>query len=212
MKQDYRIMDSDMHVLEPHDLWLERLPEAFRERAPRIERLPGGGSFTWSCDGRFYPAFTDHPKRRALNKERYDQSHEKFRRYDEARSRRFDAKSQLDAMDVEGIDVAVTIKQVPATFRGWIHGPGNEGIIKLIADRGDGILVGATSMGPHGGEVLSMLTVAIYARVPLATLQHMIYAYPTFNGGVGETLGAYARGIGKVMDPGATPEVFDMAG
>ncbi len=111
-----------------------------------------------------------------------------------------------------GIDVAVTIKQVPATFRGWIHGPGNEGIIKLIADRADGILVGATSMGPHGGEVLSMLTTAIHAKVPLATLQHMIYPYPTFYGGVGETLGAYARGIGKVMDPGATPEVFDMAG
>ncbi len=111
-----------------------------------------------------------------------------------------------------GIDVAVTVRQVPATFRGWIHGPGNEGIIKLIADRGDGVLVGATSMGPRGGEVLSMLTTAVRAKVPLATLQHMIYPYPTFYGGVGETLGAYARGIGKVMDPGATPEVFDMAG
>jgi pyruvate/2-oxoglutarate dehydrogenase complex dihydrolipoamide dehydrogenase (E3) component len=111
-----------------------------------------------------------------------------------------------------GIDVAVTVKQVPATFRGWIHGPGNEGIIKLIVDRGDGILVGATSMGPHGGEMLSMLATAIHAKVPLTTLQHMIYPYPTFYGGVGETLGAYARGIGKVVDPGATPEVFDMAG
>jgi pyruvate/2-oxoglutarate dehydrogenase complex dihydrolipoamide dehydrogenase (E3) component len=111
-----------------------------------------------------------------------------------------------------GIDVAVGVKHVPATFRGWIHGPGNEGIIKLIVDRDDGTLVGATSMGPHGGEVLSMLTTAIHAKVPVATLQHMIYPYPTFFGGVGETLGAYARGIGSVIDPDATPEVFDLAG
>ncbi len=111
-----------------------------------------------------------------------------------------------------GIDVAVSVKQVPATFRGWIHGPGAEGIIKLIADRSDGTLVGATSMGPHGGEVLSMLTTAIHAKVPLATLQRMIYPYPTFSGGVGETLGAYARGIGTVIDPDAAREVFDLAG
>ncbi|GMQ86547.1 MAG: NAD(P)/FAD-dependent oxidoreductase [Acidimicrobiia bacterium] len=111
-----------------------------------------------------------------------------------------------------GIDVVVTVKQVPATFRGWLHGPGNEGIIKLIADRNAGILVGATSMGPRGGEVLAMLSTAIHASVPLATLQNMIYAYPTFYGGVGETLGAYGRGIGKVIDPDATPEVFDFVG
>jgi hypothetical protein len=38
----------------------------------------------------------------------------------------------------------------------------------------------------------------------------MIYAYPTFNGGIGEALGAYGRGIGKVIDPGAAPEIFDI--
>lgn len=111
-----------------------------------------------------------------------------------------------------GIDVAVTVKQVPATFRGWIHGAGNAGVIKLIADRKEGVLIGATSMGPRGGEVLSMLSTAIHARVPLATLQDMIYAYPSFYGGVGEALGAYGRGIGKVIDPDADPGVFDLVG
>jgi len=111
-----------------------------------------------------------------------------------------------------GVDMAVTVKQVPATFRGWIHGAGNAGVIKLIADREAGVLIGATSMGPRGGEVLSMLSTAIHARVPLATLQRMIYAYPSFYGGVGEALGAYGRGIGKVIDPDATPEIFDLVG
>jgi pyruvate/2-oxoglutarate dehydrogenase complex dihydrolipoamide dehydrogenase (E3) component len=110
-----------------------------------------------------------------------------------------------------GIDMAVTVKQVP-TFRGWIHGAGNAGVIKLIADREAGVLIGATSMGPRGGEVLSMLSTAIHAGVPLATLQRMIYAYPSFYGGVGEAVGAYGRGIGKVIDPDATPEIFDLVG
>ena len=111
-KQGFRIMDSDMHVLEPHDLWSERLPARYRDRAPHLARVPGLGNVTWKCEDRFYPAFSDDPRRGALNKERYDQDHEKFRRYDEARARGFDAKSQLDAMDVEGIDVAITYRTI----------------------------------------------------------------------------------------------------
>ena len=108
-----------------------------------------------------------------------------------------------------GIDVVVTTKPVPATFRGWLHGPGSDGLIKLIADRKTGLLVGATAVGPRGGDVLGMLATAVHAKIPVATLQHMIYAYPTFYGGVGEAVGAYGRGIGTVIDPGARPDVFD---
>jgi len=107
-----RIMDSDMHVIEPHDLWFEYLEPAFRDRAPRIARVPTTGHFTWHSEGRFYPPFSDDPRRSPLNKARYDQGHAKFRRYDDAMARGFDAGSQLDAMDVEGIDVAVTFRTI----------------------------------------------------------------------------------------------------
>jgi pyruvate/2-oxoglutarate dehydrogenase complex dihydrolipoamide dehydrogenase (E3) component len=79
----------------------------------------------------------------------------------------------------------------------------------MIADKSRGLLIGATVAGPRGGDVMGMLAVAIRAKVPLSTLQHMIYAYPTFYGGIGETIGAYGRGIGKVIDPDANPGVFD---
>ena len=116
--------------------------------------------------------------------------------------------SEADAR-AAGLDVAVTVKDVGATFRGWLHGTGNDGVIKLIADRATGLLVGATSVGPHGGEVLGMLSLAVHAQVPLAALGSMIYAYPTFHGGVGEALGAYGRGIGGVIDPGyVVPDGF----
>lgn len=111
-RDGFRIIDSDMHVMEMPDLWVEYLDAAHRDRAPGIAQVPASGNYTWQCNGRFYPAWSDHPKRAHLNKARYDQGHEKFRRYDEAMRRRFDAKSQLDAMDVEGIDLAVTFRTI----------------------------------------------------------------------------------------------------
>lgn len=100
-----------------------------------------------------------------------------------------------------GIDVAVTVKLLSATFRGWLHGPGNAGFVKLVADRSGGTLLGATAVGPHGGEVLGALSVAVHANVPIAVLQRMIYAFPTFHGAVGEAVGAYALGLQQVLDP-----------
>ena len=46
------------------------------------------------------------------------------------------------------------LRPVSSSARGWIHGPGNEGFIKLVEDTDPGVLVGATSCGPWGGEVL----------------------------------------------------------
>lgn len=87
-----------------------------------------------------------------------------------------------------GIDVAVGSTQVPSTARGWLHGVGNDGFIQLVVDRSCGVLVGATSVGPSGGEVLGLLALAVHARVPLEALRSMIYAYPTFHRGVEDAL------------------------
>lgn len=107
-----------------------------------------------------------------------------------------------------GIEVDVVTKTGP-TFRGWIHGPGGEGVIKLIVDRNEGVLIGATAVSQHGGEVLGMLATAVHARVPVQTLNHMIYGFPTFTGGVGEAIGAHARGLVTVLDPDASPLFTD---
>ena len=87
-----------------------------------------------------------------------------------------------------GIDVAVAVKPVAHTARGWLHSNGNDGFIKLVADSERGILVGATSAGPHGGEVLGLLSLAVHTEVPIKTLRSMIYAYPTFHRGIEATL------------------------
>jgi pyruvate/2-oxoglutarate dehydrogenase complex dihydrolipoamide dehydrogenase (E3) component len=85
-----------------------------------------------------------------------------------------------------GLDVGTGSVGLDDTTRGWIHKIGNEGFIKLVA--ADGALVGATSVGPMGGEVISMLTTAVHARVPVSDLKSMIYAYPTFHGAVRQAL------------------------
>ncbi|WFE30647.1 NAD(P)/FAD-dependent oxidoreductase [Solwaraspora sp. WMMD791] len=79
----------------------------------------------------------------------------------------------------QGVNVAVAVTDVAESSRGFIHGPGNDGFIKLVADADRGVLVGATSAGPTGGEVLGALAVAVHGEVPLTSLRHMIYAYPT---------------------------------
>lgn len=99
-----------------------------------------------------------------------------------------------------GHDVVVVVKQLPATFRGWLHGAGH-GMIKLVADRATGTLLGASVVGPRGGEVLGMLTLAVHARIPLSMVRSMIYPFPTFHGGIGEAVGASGRGLSTVIDP-----------
>jgi len=87
-----------------------------------------------------------------------------------------------------GLTVGIGYVPLSSTTRGWIHGPGGEGFIKLIADRDRGVLVGATTAGPAGGEMIGAMSVAVRAEVPLATLADTIWAYPTFHRGFGAAL------------------------
>jgi pyruvate/2-oxoglutarate dehydrogenase complex dihydrolipoamide dehydrogenase (E3) component len=86
------------------------------------------------------------------------------------------------------LTIRTAVAQVPASTRGWIHKAGNDGFIKLVEDGDRGVLVGATSVGPCGGEVLSLLALAVHARVPTQRLREMIYAYPTFHRGIEDAL------------------------
>ena len=78
-----------------------------------------------------------------------------------------------------GLTVQVGTTDLASSTRGWIHG--GQGLVKVVADADRGVLVGATVVGPSGGEVLSMLVTAVHAEVPVETLRSMVYAYPTFH-------------------------------
>ena len=62
--------------------------------------------------------------------------------------------------------LAVVVKRLLYTSPDLLHATSG-GVIKLIVERHTGLLVGASMVGPRGGEVLGMLSLAVYARIPL---------------------------------------------
>ena len=44
------ILSSDSHVFEPPDLWQTRIDRAFRDRAPRMQRIDGGDQIVVEAD------------------------------------------------------------------------------------------------------------------------------------------------------------------
>ncbi|MEZ0092139.1 NAD(P)/FAD-dependent oxidoreductase [Streptacidiphilus sp. EB129] len=86
----------------------------------------------------------------------------------------------------QGLAVRTGSTDLATSSRGFVHGPGHDGFVKLVA--ADGVLVGATAAGPTGGEILGLLTLAVQARLPLADLGATIWAYPTFHRAVGDAL------------------------
>ncbi|RHW24346.1 NAD(P)/FAD-dependent oxidoreductase [Nocardioides immobilis] len=80
-----------------------------------------------------------------------------------------------------GIRVATGSYQLPYSSRGWIHKSGNHGVIKVVADADRGVLVGGTTVGPSGGEMIGLIATAVHAAVPVSKLLTMHYAYPTFH-------------------------------
>jgi pyruvate/2-oxoglutarate dehydrogenase complex dihydrolipoamide dehydrogenase (E3) component len=59
--------------------------------------------------------------------------------------------------------------------------PKQPGLVKLYADPGRGVLVGATAVGPEAGEWIGQLTLAIRAEVPVDVLRDTIQPFPTFS-------------------------------
>jgi len=99
-KLGFRVLDSDMHVMEPPDLWQRYTDAEFRERAPR-----GATSSNVQELRTFYPGIEPVP---GLPNIRGGHNYERNQAlYAGHAARGFTAECQLEAMDVEGIDVAV---------------------------------------------------------------------------------------------------------
>jgi pyruvate/2-oxoglutarate dehydrogenase complex dihydrolipoamide dehydrogenase (E3) component len=79
----------------------------------------------------------------------------------------------------QGINVRVQTAEVADSARGSIHGePG--GPIKIVVDNDRNVVVGATFVGPRSGELLTELTLAMRAEIPVPILADTLHAFPTF--------------------------------
>ena len=103
-KDGFKVIDSDMHVIEPRDLWQRYMSPKFRDRAPvGTDFGPRDIGLLVDC-GVPPPSAADTAHWVEMLNAHMSTQGDAYR---ESIRRGWDAKSQLDAMDREGIDVAV---------------------------------------------------------------------------------------------------------
>jgi pyruvate/2-oxoglutarate dehydrogenase complex dihydrolipoamide dehydrogenase (E3) component len=90
-----------------------------------------------------------------------------------------------------GLDVVIATADPAETARGYIH-DFHGGMMKLVGDRKQGVLVGATLVSPRAGEILGELVLAVKAGTPLRVLADVIHPFPAFNRVLGATLSELA--------------------
>lgn len=104
MNSGCRVMDSDLHVMETGDVYERYLDDAYRDQMPRYMGLAATNFPWWSVQGRPIPPWATAED--VIGPQNFlDAPTENI--YNERRRRGFDAAAALDAMDQEGIDVAV---------------------------------------------------------------------------------------------------------
>src|SRR5262249_26098384 len=103
-KQGFKILDSDMHVMEPPDLWERYIDGKYRSQAPRgVTSSNVRNLHMVYPDGRDWARKTVQQPRPGPG-HNFERNQEVYRTYAE---RGWTAEVQLEAMDIEGIDVAV---------------------------------------------------------------------------------------------------------
>jgi uncharacterized protein len=106
MKQGFKVMDSDMHVIEPPDLWQRYIEPELKDQAPRgttksvadIGLLAPDGT-PWGRNPKNVKNLGQWAKGR-----RYEYNQKRFKPYEDMG---WTGDTQLRAMDEEGIDIAV---------------------------------------------------------------------------------------------------------
>jgi len=109
MKNGFKVLDSDLHTMEPDDLWETYLEEPFRKFAPRfVRRDDNAPNQPVITIGHLELGEMSRRRRTAVvGKDLQRRAFARHPHYEVAHARRYDAESHLMAMDIEGIDVAV---------------------------------------------------------------------------------------------------------
>src|SRR5437879_10975874 len=101
-KNGFRVFDSDMHIMEPPDLWERYIDPEFRDMAPR-----GLTSENVRDLGLMFPD-GEPDSRRTRGTPHFGRNYERNQKlYRDHSQRGWGPDCQLEAMDIEGIDVAV---------------------------------------------------------------------------------------------------------
>ena len=106
-KSGFRILDSDLHLMEPPDLYQRYLDQAYLDRAPFPTSNHAGHYAGWMLNGQLVPPWTTNAEVLKANEMLDTRGQEVMA---EGWATHFDATSSLQAMDIEGIDIAVMFR------------------------------------------------------------------------------------------------------
>jgi predicted TIM-barrel fold metal-dependent hydrolase len=111
-REGYFILDSDLHLMEPYDLWERYLDGPHKANPPHFfaaHRRPQEEIKVVGMEvrGLAIPAHGRSPDAIASSRELRRRSRARHPHFEVAQAQGFDAASTLTAMDIEGIDVAV---------------------------------------------------------------------------------------------------------
>ena len=87
----------------------------------------------------------------------------------------------------KGIEVEIASSDPAESARGYIH-DFHGGMLKLVGDRRQGVLIGATVISPRAGEILGELVLAVKVGTPIRSLADVIHPFPAFNRVLGAAL------------------------
>ncbi|HWM76581.1 MAG TPA: amidohydrolase family protein, partial [Methylomirabilota bacterium] len=109
MKHGFRVLDSDLHTMEPDGLWEQYLDEPFKKFAPRFTRSDSGAPNqpVISVGNVEIAEMSKRARTAVVGKSLQERAFARHPHYALAHSRGYDAETHLQAMDIEGIDVAV---------------------------------------------------------------------------------------------------------
>jgi predicted TIM-barrel fold metal-dependent hydrolase len=116
MRDGFKIVDTDSHMMEPDWLWERHMEDAYTSQAPKMGQAPGSGRRTFLVEGE---SFTREKGKYPMAAPAFLKAAQKaMDRFDKARQTGFSAQSRIADMDEQGVDVQILYP----TFTGQMLG------------------------------------------------------------------------------------------
>ena len=127
------MISADSHVIEPRNLWVERMQQSFRGRAPRVETNPGKLSGEWFiCEG-----LEPRPASLAFAAGKDPSEYNEFQKatnYDDGIAGGWDAAPRLKDMALDGVEAEVIYTTLGFRLFGLLDEPFQRELFRVYND------------------------------------------------------------------------------
>ena len=127
------MISADSHVIEPRNLWVERMQKSFRDRAPRVETNPGKLSGEWFvCEG-----LEPRPASLAFAAGKDPSEYNEFQKatnYDDGIAGGWEAAPRLKDMALDGVEAEVIYTTLGFRLFGLLDEPFQRELFRVYND------------------------------------------------------------------------------